>query len=160
MSMRTTGPSEEMDGRSGPVRGPLAGRQYSIDYYHRECKWRQKQSAQPLDDFVTTFRENHDDADERSGMANSAHYFLGLIIVSDKDGQKFIIVGQNLLARSFHEQTLDHNPGFRQFLHESELPFRSHAELQKTDPDGRLDDYQKLAEHIWSADRLAQEAGS
>lgn len=33
-------------------------------------------------------------------------------------------LGQNLMARSLHEQAYDHNPGFRRFIEESGLPFR------------------------------------
>jgi hypothetical protein len=67
---------------------------------------------------------------------------------------------QNLLARSLHEQVYVHNPGFCQFIATSGLKFRPHAEFKKADLDARQELYQKLAEQIWSPDRLAQEAQS
>jgi hypothetical protein len=66
--------------------------------------------------------------------------------------------GQNLLAASLHDRAYDHNPGFAHFIVESDLPFRPHAEFHKADLDARQALYQKLAEQIWSPDRLAQEA--
>src|SRR5439155_11010565 len=69
-------------------------------------------------------------------------------------------VGQNLLTRSLHERAYDHNPGFLHFVEESGLPFRAHTEFKKADLDARQGLYQRLAERIWSPDRIAQEAGS
>ena len=68
--------------------------------------------------------------------------------------------GQNLLARSLHEQAYDRNPGFRQFIEESGLAFRAHAEFKKADLDARQELYRQLAEQIWAPDRLAKEADS
>jgi uncharacterized protein with ParB-like and HNH nuclease domain len=51
-----------------------------------------------LDDLADKFFESHDEGNERSAVAEYAHYFLGSIIVSDKDGQKFIIDGQQRLT--------------------------------------------------------------
>jgi hypothetical protein len=69
-------------------------------------------------------------------------------------------VGQNLLARSLHEQAYDHNPGFRRFLEETKLPFRAHGKFKKSDLDVRQLLYQQLAERIWSPERLTQEAAT
>src|SRR4029079_6757683 len=74
------------------------GRKYSIDYYQREYKWQQKQVAELLDDLAAKFLESHEDGNERNAVAEYGHYFLGSIIVSDKDGQKFIIDGQQRLT--------------------------------------------------------------
>jgi len=67
---------------------------------------------------------------------------------------------QNLLARSLHEQVYDHNPGFRRLIQASSLPFRAHAEFKKADLDARQDLYRRLAEQIWSPDRLSEEAST
>ena len=90
--------SREIDGKGRTVRELLAGRKYSIDYYQREYKWQQKQVSELIDDLTTKFSESHEDGNERSAVADYAHYFLGSIIVSDKDGQKFIIDGQQRLT--------------------------------------------------------------
>jgi hypothetical protein len=65
---------------------------------------------------------------------------------------------QNLLARSLHENAYDHNPGFLRFIQESGLPFRALKQFKKVDLDSRQELYRKLAEQIWSPDRLTREA--
>ena len=67
-------------------------------------------------------------------------------------------VGQNLLARSLHEGAYNHNPGFKRFIELSGLAFQAHADFKKTDLASRQKLYGKLAEQIWSADRLKREA--
>jgi hypothetical protein len=64
---------------------------------------------------------------------------------------------QNLLARSLHENAYNHNPGFLRFVQESGLPFQAISEFKKTDLDCRQELYRKLAEQIWSSDRLSRE---
>jgi len=91
-------PSRQIDARGRTVRELLAGRKYSIDYYQREYKWQQKQVRELLDDLAAKFLESHEEGNERSAVANYAHYFLGSTIISDKDGNKFIIDGQQRLT--------------------------------------------------------------
>jgi len=88
----------EIDGKGRTIRELLAGRKYSIDYYQREYKWQQKQVAELIDDLANKFLESHEESNERSAVAEYGHYFLGSIIVSDKDGQKFIIDEQQRLT--------------------------------------------------------------
>jgi hypothetical protein len=88
----------EIDGKGKTVRELLAGRKYSIDYYQREYKWQTKQVAELIDDLSAKFLESYEPGHERSAVAEYGHYFLGSIIVSDKDGQKFIIDGQQRLT--------------------------------------------------------------
>ena len=88
----------EIDGKGRSVRELLAGRKYSIDYYQREYKWRQKQVTELLEDLAAKFLESHEPVNERSAVAEYSHYFLGSIIISDKDGRKFIIDGQQRLS--------------------------------------------------------------
>src|SRR3954469_15587622 len=91
-------PPREIDGKGHTIRELLAGRKYSIDYYQREYKWQQKQVAELIDDLADKFLESHEEGNERSAVAEYGHYFLGSIIISDKDGQKFIIDGQQRLT--------------------------------------------------------------
>ncbi len=91
-------PPREIDGKGRTIRELLAGRKYSIDYYQREYKWQQKQVAELIDDLASKFLESHEEGNERSAVAEYGHYFLGSIIVSDKDGQKYIIDGQQRLT--------------------------------------------------------------
>lgn len=91
-------PSREIDGKARTVRELLTGRKYSIDYYQREYKWQQKQVAELIEDLTAKFLEIHEDGNERSAVADYSHYFLGSVIISDKEGQKYIIDGQQRLT--------------------------------------------------------------
>jgi len=65
---------------------------------------------------------------------------------------------ENLLAQSLHEKAYERNPGFRQFIERSGLPFQAHREFKKADLDARQKLYQLLAEQIWSPERLLEDA--
>jgi Protein of unknown function DUF262/Protein of unknown function (DUF1524) len=90
--------SREIDGDGRTVRQLLANRKYSIDYFQREYKWQRKQVADLLDDLAAKFLDSYEPGHERSAVADYGHYFLGSIIVSEKDGRKFIIDGQQRLT--------------------------------------------------------------
>ena len=76
----------KIDGDGRTVRQLLAGRKYSIDYYQREYKWQTKQVTELIDDLAAKFLESYEPGDERAAVADYSHYFLGSIIISDKDG--------------------------------------------------------------------------
>ena len=65
---------------------------------------------------------------------------------------------ENFLARSLHEKVYENNPGFKQFIERSGLPFHPHLEFKKADLDARQKLYQLLAEQIWNPDRLFEDA--
>lgn len=90
--------SRAIDGKGRTIRELLAGHKYSIDYYQREYKWQRKQIAELIDDLADKFLENHEVDNTRSQVADYGHYFLGSIIISDKEGKKFIIDGQQRLT--------------------------------------------------------------
>jgi hypothetical protein len=95
-----------------------------------------------------------------AGHKYSIDYYQREYKWQQKQVAELIDVGQNLLARGLHEAAYDHNPGFRHFVDSSGLAFRPHAEFKKADLDSRQKLYGKLAEQIWSPDRLKQEAES
>jgi len=88
----------EIDGKAKTVRELLAGRKYSVDYYQRDYKWQQKHVSELIDDLANKFLESYEPGHDRGAIADYGHYFLGSIIVSDKDGQKFVIDGQQRLT--------------------------------------------------------------
>ena len=97
--------SREIEGKGRTIRELLAGRKYSIDYYQREYKWQRKQVAELLEDLAAKFLESHEEGADRSAVAEYGHYFLGSIIISDKDGQKFIIDGHDLTVHDLKRGT-------------------------------------------------------
>ena len=90
--------SREIDGKGRTVRELLAGRKYSIDYYQREYKWQTKQVTELMADLAAKFLESYEPGHERPEVADYGHYFMGSVIISDKDGVKFIIDGQQRLT--------------------------------------------------------------
>jgi uncharacterized protein with ParB-like and HNH nuclease domain len=76
----------------------LKGNKYSIDYYQREYKWETKQIQELLQDLTGKFLYDFERSHERQAVANYGHYFLGSIIISNKENKKFIIDGQQRLT--------------------------------------------------------------
>ena len=89
---------KKIQGDAKSVRGLLSGAKYAIDYYQREYRWETKHIAELIDDLAEKFLESHEPGNERSAVEQYGHYFLGSIIISDKDGHKFIIDGQQRLT--------------------------------------------------------------
>jgi uncharacterized protein with ParB-like and HNH nuclease domain len=88
----------EILGKAKSIRELLANEKFAIDYYQREYRWQTKHIAELLNDLTDTFLENHETGNDRSAVGDYGHYFLGSIIISDKDGKKFIIDGQQRLT--------------------------------------------------------------
>jgi hypothetical protein len=105
---------KEIRGDAKNIRALLGGAKYAVDYYQREYKWQKKHVAELLDDLSDKFRESYDSGHERSAVESYGHYFLGSIIISDKEGRKFIIDGQQrltsltLLLIFLHRRSDDH----------------------------------------------------
>jgi hypothetical protein len=89
---------KEIRGDAKNIRALLGGAKFSVDYYQREYRWETKQIAELLEDLSEKFLESYEEGDERSEVEKYGHYFLGSIIVSDKDGRKYIIDGQQRLT--------------------------------------------------------------
>lgn len=89
---------KEIRGDAKNIRALLGGAKFSVDYYQREYRWATKQIAELIDDLIEKFLESYASGDERSAVEGYGHYFLGSIIVSDKEGKKFVIDGQQRLT--------------------------------------------------------------
>ena len=85
-------------GDAKSVRDLLKGKKYTIDYYQREYNWERKQVAELIQDLTTKFFESYEDSHDRDAVEQYGHYFLGSIIVSEKDSQRFIVDGQQRLT--------------------------------------------------------------
>jgi uncharacterized protein with ParB-like and HNH nuclease domain len=85
-------------GDAKSVRQLLKGNKYSVDYYQREYKWEAKQLAELVADLTGKFLESYEAGHERSAVEQYGHYFLGSIIISEKEGQRFIVDGQQRLT--------------------------------------------------------------
>ncbi|MFN4018147.1 MAG: DEAD/DEAH box helicase family protein [Reyranella sp.] len=100
---------KEIRGDAKNIRTLLSGARFSVDYYQREYRWESKQIAELVEDLSEKFLESYEEGDERSAVESYGHYFLGSIIISNKDGRKYIIDGQQRLPtrRGFAEVAPD-----------------------------------------------------
>jgi hypothetical protein len=96
--MRTASTPHRIDGRVRNVRELLDGARYTIDFYQRAYAWERRQVHELVDDlsgkFLDFYREDH----ERGAVEQYGHYFLGSIVISNKNQQKFIVDGQQRLT--------------------------------------------------------------
>lgn len=85
-------------GEAKTIRELLKGVKYSIDYYQREYKWKEKQVKELIDDLAGKFLEEYNPKHSRQEVQQYPHYFLGAIIISQKDNASYIIDGQQRLT--------------------------------------------------------------
>ncbi len=88
----------KIDARSKSIRELLDGVKYGIDYYQREYKWTTKQITELLQDLEAKFFDSYREEHSRSRVEGYTHYFLGSLVISSRNGQKFIIDGQQRLT--------------------------------------------------------------
>lgn len=87
-----------IDGKARTVSEILKGKRYSIDYYQREYRWQRKQAKELIDDLSTQFLQSHRPDNSRGAVAQYGNYFLGSIILSERNNQLFIVDGQQRLT--------------------------------------------------------------
>ena len=88
----------DIDGVGRTIWEMFNNRRYAIDTYQREYKWQTKQVVELLEDLSGKFMEDYAVDQERSEVAHYGHYFLGSIILSQKNGVGYIIDGQQRLT--------------------------------------------------------------
>jgi hypothetical protein len=87
-----------IDGKARTVSEVLKGKRYGIDYYQREYRWQRKQAKELIDDLTAQFLQSHRLVNPRGAVAQYGNYFLGSIILSERDDQLFIVDGQQRLT--------------------------------------------------------------
>ena len=88
----------EITGKAKSIRELLFGERYYIDYYQREYKWGSKQISELINDLHECFDENYDETHELSEVAKYGNYYLGSVIISDKQGDRYIVDGQQRIT--------------------------------------------------------------
>ena len=89
---------QEIQGKTRTVRELLSGAKYGIDYYQREYKWQTKQMVELVSDLTGAFLEDYQEAHQRADVANYGHYFLGSIVISQRDNERLIVDGQQRMT--------------------------------------------------------------
>jgi uncharacterized protein with ParB-like and HNH nuclease domain len=76
----------------------LDGKKYQVDYFQREYKWETKHMEQLLLDLEASFLSNYEYHHIPEEVANYNSYYLGPIVLSEKDNTKSIVDGQQRLT--------------------------------------------------------------
>jgi len=76
----------------------LLSQKFKIDYYQRDYKWDTKQVRELIEDLTNQFEIHHQSNHHPKEVFNYGQYFLGSVIISNKDGFNYIIDGQQRLT--------------------------------------------------------------
>ena len=87
-----------IDSNARTIRELLANTKYQLDYYQREYSWQAKHVTELLDDLSKVFLESYTEEDTLANVPNYNHYFLGSIIISHAEGQRYIVDGQQRIT--------------------------------------------------------------
>lgn len=72
----------------------LQGRSFAIDEYQREYKWEKKNIEDLLNDLQAKFFAHYQPGHETKAVNDYGEYFLGSIIVSQRNGRNYLVDGQ------------------------------------------------------------------
>src|SRR5260370_23605600 len=76
----------------------LENKKYTVDYFQREYNWQRKHIEQLITDLTNAFLNAYQEGDNRTEGENYNNYFLGPFVVSEKEGKRIIIDGQQRLT--------------------------------------------------------------
>lgn len=85
-------------GDAKSVRDLLFGIKYHLDYYQRDYSWSSRQIRELVEDLTERFLHYYNSDDKRIDVRNYGQYFLGSIIISEKDNKLYIVDGQQRLT--------------------------------------------------------------
>ena len=80
----------------------LSNKKYTVDYFQREYKWEQINIEQLVFDLVNAFMESYRPGDSLKDVAHYSTYYMGSIVLSEKNGKSSIIDGQQRIAPSLY----------------------------------------------------------
>jgi uncharacterized protein with ParB-like and HNH nuclease domain len=76
----------------------LEKKKYRVDYFQREYSWGQKHIEQLVSDLTTSFLNEYTQGDTRVDGANYNNYYMGPFVISESNGVRSIIDGQQRLT--------------------------------------------------------------
>lgn len=89
---------KRIDANSRTIRELLDGAKFSIDSYQREYAWKERQIQELINDLTGKFLDSYDPDHSRHEIAKYDPYFLGSIVISNKQDKRFIVDGQQRLT--------------------------------------------------------------
>ncbi len=90
--------SNKIDADDKTLKEILDTQKYSIDYFQREYRWERKHIEQLLADLEASFFSNYNPKHQRKDVEYYNSYYLGPIVISNKDDTFSIIDGQQRLT--------------------------------------------------------------
>jgi uncharacterized protein with ParB-like and HNH nuclease domain len=96
--MTNTQQTSFIEAKTRSIRELLKGVKYAIDFYQREYKWETRNITELLEDLENRFLSDFSEDHERPDVANYGPYFLGSIVICHRNGENFIIDGQQRLT--------------------------------------------------------------
>jgi uncharacterized protein with ParB-like and HNH nuclease domain len=90
--------SQRIDADDKTLREILDTQKYTIDYFQREYRWERKHIEQLITDLEASFFANYKPNHERSDVELYNSYYLGPIVICNKDDSLSIIDGQQRLT--------------------------------------------------------------
>jgi len=89
---------KKIDADDKTLKEILHEQKFTIDYFQREYRWERKHIEQLIYDLEAAFAINYDKSQDRSEVENYNAYYLGPIVISDKDGALSVIDGQQRIT--------------------------------------------------------------
>ncbi len=88
----------KIDANNRTVFEVLDNKKYTVDYFQREYSWQQKHIEQLVIDLTSAFLSEYQPNHDRSEVENYNSYYLGSFVLSEKNGSRSIIDGQQRLT--------------------------------------------------------------
>ena len=88
----------KIEAKNRSIAEVLESKKYTVDYYQREYSWQQKHIEQLVTDLATAFLNEYESGHERQEVENYNSYYLGPFVLSEKDGKRSVIDGQQRLT--------------------------------------------------------------
>ena len=89
---------DDIKAREKSISDLLANATYRIDYYQREYRWEASHAYELIDDLATAFHEAQQQRPSVASITDLGGYFLGSIIVIEREGIRFLVDGQQRLT--------------------------------------------------------------
>lgn len=90
--------SNKIEAHDRSISDVLDGSKYTVDYFQREFKWEERHIEQLISDLTSGFLDEYQPDHKRKDVSNYNSYYLGPFVISNKDGKRSIIDGQQRLT--------------------------------------------------------------
>ncbi len=90
--------SNKIEAHDRSIDDVLNNKKYTVDYFQREYNWEEKHIEQLVSDLTSTFLMEYKEEHQRTHVEKYNVYYLGPFVVSEKEGNRSIIDGQQRLT--------------------------------------------------------------